>query len=88
MNGTKHKTNMNQAARWQPRAEVNGPRRTRRMALKLRPETATRLLALAKLTGASSNHAVEVLIEAEWEKRQHDPKAPAIMDALATLGAV
>ena len=88
MNGTKHKTNMNQAARWQARAEVNGQRRTRRIAMRMRPETSNRLLFLAKLAGVSSTHTVETLIDAEYEKRQHDPKAPEIMAALETLGAV
>ena len=83
MNQTK-----NTAARWQAHAQASGTRRTRRIAMRMRPETAGRLLFLAKLAGESSTHTVERLIDAEFEKRQHDPKAPEIWAALETLGAV
>lgn len=84
----KPKNKLNHVAIWAHHAKANGARRTRRIAMRMRPETAGKLQFLAKLDGCSATHAVESMIDAEYEKRQHEPKAPAIMRALVALGIV
>lgn len=80
------KDKLNHSGNWTHHAKANGTRRTRRIEMRMRPETAGKLMFLARLNGCSATHAVETMIEAEYEKRQHDPKAPSIMRALVALG--
>ena len=82
------KNKLNLSGNWTHHAKAKGERRTRRIDMRLKPETAGKLMFLAKLAGCSATHTVETMIEAEFEKRRHEPIAPALMRALVALGII
>ena len=70
---------------WQNRAKVEGELRTRRIAMRMRPETANHIQTLAKFNGTSSTNLIEMLVDAEWERNKNNSRIKEIEKALKTL---